>query len=108
MKHLAQIHIKSMFGTPFSTTRGKNIGDLISLILKISFVVAGIFILFMFIIAGFSMISGAGKSDPEKTKKSQQALTSAMIGFVIIFVAYWIIRLLELIINIPFITNPGI
>lgn len=108
MKSLAQINIDNYFKSPFGkTTGGNNIGDLVSLLLKISFSIAGIVVLILFIIAGFSIISSAGKSDPEKSKKGQQTITSAVIGFVLIFVAYWIVRLLEVIIGIPFITNPG-
>lgn len=108
MKLLSQIKIEDYFDSPFGkASGGKTIGDLISLILKGSFVVAGLIILFLFIFAGVSMIIGAGQNDPEKAKKGQQAITSALIGFVIIFVAYWVVRLIEVITGIPFITNPG-
>jgi len=109
MKYLAQINIEDYFKSPFGKAAGgNNIGDLVSLLLKLSFTIAGVFVLVLFIIAGYSVISGGGSSDPEKAKKGSKAITSAIIGFVIIFVAYWIVRLLEVIIGIPFITNPGI
>lgn len=107
MRQLAQSSLETYFDSPFGKTGGKTIGDLISLGLKISFVVAGLILLFFIIIGGISIIAGAGGNDPEKAKKGQQAVTSALIGFVIIFVAYWIVRLIEVITGIPFITNPG-
>ncbi|MEK7525948.1 MAG: hypothetical protein AAB546_00515 [Patescibacteria group bacterium] len=106
MNKLAQVPIGTTFNTPFST--GQNsLGDLISLGLNISFVVAGIIILFMLVFAGFKIIQGAGSGNQQDAQKAQQAASSAVIGFVIIFAAYWIIRLIEIITGVAFITMPG-
>ena len=53
------------------------------------------------------MIAGAGQDNPERAAKGKQAATSALIGFIIIFAAYWIIRLIEIITGVAFITAPG-
>ncbi len=110
MKLLAQgIDIEHRFGSLFtgSDTGGKTLGDLVSLILKLSFVIAGLLVLVMFLIAGFQMIVGAGQNNPDSAKKGKQAASSAAIGFVIVFVAYWIIRVIELITGTPFISQSG-
>jgi len=73
------------------------VGNTVSIILKSAFVLAGVSLLIFFIIAGIGMISGAGQSSPEKLEKSKQAVTSALIGFVVVFVAYWVVKLIELI-----------
>jgi len=105
MKYLAQaVPIGSTFGSPFGTTN--TIGDLVSLIIKISFVISGLLILFFIIFAGFNIIVGAGSNNPEAAKKGQQAATAAAIGFAIVFMAYWIIRIIELITKTNFITAP--
>src|SRR5579864_3641658 len=104
MNYLAQVDIGNKFGSPFGTT--STIGDLVSLILNISFVLSGLLILFFIIFAGFNIIIGAGQNNPEAAKKGQQAATSAVIGFAIVFVAYWIIRIIELITHTNFITSP--
>ena len=93
MKYLSQINIGEKFNSPFST--GKTIGDLVSVGLGIAFVVAGIVLLVSFIIAGIGLISGAGQENPEKLEKGKQALTSTVIGFVVVFTAYWIVKLIE-------------
>jgi len=93
MKYLAQVPIATTFGSPLGN--GKTIGDLVSVIISISFVVAGIVLLFSFIIGGISLISGAGQNNPEKLEKGKQALTSAVIGFVVVFTAYWIVKLIQ-------------
>jgi hypothetical protein len=101
---LAQVDIGKVFNSPFST--GKNLSDLVSLILNGSFVIAGVLILFFLVIAGFQIISGAGQNNPESVKKGQQAASAAILGFVIVFVAYWIIRVIEIITGFHFITSP--
>lgn len=105
MKELA-LDIGEKFGSPFGET--KNIGNLISVILNSSFAIAGIIILFLFIFAGYSLIAGAGSNDPQSIEKGKKAITSAIIGFIIILAAYWIIRIIEIITGSSFVTNPTI
>jgi hypothetical protein len=106
MNYLAQVNISESFGSTLGN--GKGINDVVSLILKSSFVIAGIVVLFFFIIAGFQMIAGAGQDNPEKAAKAKQAITGALTGFILIFVAYWIIRVIELITGVNFITSPNL
>lgn len=105
MERLA-VSIKDKFASPWG--KEKELGELISIIVTAAIVIAGIIVLFMFVLGGISIISGAGQENPEKVAKGRQALTSAVIGFVIIFSAYWIIRVIELITEYNFITAPGI
>lgn len=81
-------------------------GSVVTTILNTAMAVAGVIILFMFIYAGIQMIAGAGSGKAENSEKAKQAATYAAIGFAIIFVAYWLIRLIELLAGTPFITNP--
>ena len=99
------LNITDYFDSPFGQSR--TIGDLVSLFLKASFVFAGIFILVLFLIAGFSIIQGAGSNNPEAAQKGKSAATSALIGFVVVFGAYWVIRIIEVITGNNFITEPG-
>lgn len=70
-------------------------GQLISSILPTVLVVSG-FILFVYaVFGGFMIISAAGNS--KKAEEGSQALTNAIIGFVIIFVSYWLIQIIEII-----------
>lgn len=105
MNNLA-LDIGSTFGSPFG--QSKTLGDLVSLVLRSSFVIAGVLILFFLVMGGIQIIAGAGKDSPETAAKGKQAVTAAVIGFVIVFVAYWIVRIIELIAGTPFITQPGI
>lgn len=77
------------------------IGSLASLFIKGSFALAGLIILFFFIMAGVGMIAGAGGSDPQKMEQSKKTATSALIGFVVVFTSYWIVKLIGNIIGMP-------
>jgi hypothetical protein len=110
MYKLAQsngVPIGEKFASPYGTYQ--TAGNLVSLIVQLSFIVAGILILFLFIFAGFSMILGAGSGDAQKAAKGRQAATAAVLGFIIVFVAYWIVKLIESITGAgTFLTNPPI
>lgn len=84
--------INDYFGSPFGDV--KQIGGLVSLFLNVAFVFAGLIFLFGFVMSGIKMISSAGKNDPQKSEQAKKALTSAVIGFVVVFAAYWIVKLL--------------
>ena len=106
---LAQVPIGSTFNSPFGTSR--NLGDLISLILRGSLVVAGIIVVFYFVMGGIQMIQGAGNDDPKAAAAGKQTVTAAIIGFIIVFMAYFIIQALQVILGgagSTFITKPNI
>jgi hypothetical protein len=102
------VNIGESFNSPFGQAGGKSLGDLVSLILRGAFAIAGIIILFFLIAGGIQIMAGAGKDNPEAAAKGKQAITAAAIGFAVVFVAYWVIRIIELIAGRPFITAPGI
>lgn len=68
--------------------------NIINNLIPIIFVLAGIILLFMLIAGGFTIFTSAG--NPEKIKKGTGTITSAVIGLLIIFAAYWIIELLQI------------
>lgn len=68
---------------------------LISSILKISLTVAGIIFLGLLIFGGITFIMNAGKGDPKKAGQGKAAITSALIGFAIVLLAYTIIQIVE-------------
>jgi len=104
MEQLSQVNIGQEFlnisgshdlppgSTAFTSLSG--ISLLVSLFLKISFVIAGVILLFYFILGGIGMISSAGKSDPKAAEQAKATITSAVIGFVVVFTAYWIVKLI--------------
>ena len=95
MDKLAQVSIGSTFlGNTTNFQDLGSVGSLVSLFLKISFVLAGLILLFYFILGGIGMIGSAGKNDPKAAESAKQTITSAVIGFVVVFTAYWIVKLI--------------
>lgn len=84
----------TFFGSGKQISSLTNIGDFVSLFVKSAFVLAGVAILFFFIIAGINMIAAAGENDPQKAEAAKKTMTSAVIGFVVVFAAYWIVQLI--------------
>lgn len=68
-----------------------SIGEIIGRVLPLIFIFAGIALLFSIISAGFTMMTGAG--DPKKLQAGRQQLTNGLIGFILIFCAYWIVQI---------------
>lgn len=78
---------------------------LINLLVKNIFVIASLILFFFILFGGMTMILNAGNA--EKQKQGSKTLGSALTGFIILFSAYWIIRLIEGITGIQ-ILEPGI
>jgi len=88
---------------PLNNNRGiikqdMKIGGVLSALLPYIFAFAGIILFVMFIMSGFALLTAMGNK--EKMAKGSAMMTSALIGFVVIFIAYWIMQLLELILGI--------
>jgi len=79
-------------------TKWTNIGQIVSRLLTYIFPIAGILVFIYLLSGGFSLIFALG--NPEKIKKAQGQITNAIIGFLIIFAAYWIVQILEIILGV--------
>jgi len=90
----------------FTYEGNTQIGPLLGNLIPYIFAFAGMIMFVMFIMAGFTLLTAVGNK--EKVAKGSAMMTSSIIGFVIIFVAYWIMQLLEMIlgINLGFGGNP--
>lgn len=105
MTQLATIDIGTEFNLgsdKISNIAGYKAGDgifvILSVILKNLYVLAAIILFFFIFAGGLGMILNAGNA--EKQKQSSQTLTSAVIGFAILFCSYWLIKLIELVLGI--------
>ncbi len=73
------------------------VSTIVSNIITAAISISGILLLFLLIAGGIGIMSGAGKSDPRAVEAGKKAATSALIGFIVVFSAYWIVKLIELI-----------
>lgn len=74
-------------------------GDIINNVLPNIYIIAGLIIFFMIIAGGFIMITNAGNSD--KQQDGKKIITTAIIGFIVIFASYWIIQIIQIVTGIP-------
>lgn len=86
-------------GSYFSTT-----SSFINLFVPLIFVFAGIILFFLLIGGGFSIIASGGNAKNVESGKNQ--VTGAILGFLVIFAAYWIIQIIETITGVK-IFNPS-
>lgn len=75
-----------------------NVAGIINLVLPYVFIIAGLILLFVLISAGFGMMFGAG--DEKKVAAAKAQLTNGIIGFVLLFLAYWIVQIVATILGI--------
>jgi hypothetical protein len=73
----------------------KTLADVVSAFVPYLFGIAGIILFLYFIWGGFGVM--LAKGDPKAAASAQGRITTAIIGFVIIFVAYWLVQLLGLV-----------
>lgn len=78
-------------GTPIKNTYG-DAGFLVNLIVKNLFVIAGIILFGLILLAGFKFITGGKKGAEE----SRTIISTALTGFAIMFSAYWVIQIIKL------------
>jgi len=68
-----------------------NIGSVVVKVLQYFYVLAGIGLLVIILGAGFTLLTSAG--DAKAMEKGKKGLTNGIIGFLIVFVAYWLVQL---------------
>ena len=77
---------------PLPASKGfTNIASLVNNAMPILFPIAGILVLIYLIWGGFEYMTAMG--DPKKAQSGRTRITQAVIGFFIIFTAYWITQL---------------
>ncbi|GEM_PF-4627254 len=78
-------------------------GDLISLILPNILVLAGVIFFFLIVGAGFMLIKNAGgDANAQDTAKAKAAVTFAVIGFLLVISAYFILQIIGVVTGVDF------
>ena len=86
-------------GGASASTSFTNLGSLISLWLPNVYVVAGLILFFLTLFGGFQFITAAG--DEKKIEEGKNVLSSAILGFAILFGSYWIIQIIQILTGVP-------
>lgn len=96
---LEQILLPNLYqNRPAGASGNLTPGEIVTRLLPYIFVIAGLLLLLYLVYAGFSYLTSAG--DPKAVQAAKGKITSALIGFLIVFVAYWIVQALGIILGI--------
>lgn len=76
-------------GQPQFTT----LSDLLTRALPLLFPIAGLILFAYLVWGGFDYLTSMG--DPKKADAGRSKITSAIIGFIIIFASYWIVQIVD-------------
>lgn len=89
-----QYHINNPLGNGFST-----IWDLAASVLGVVLPIGSILFVFMFVYAGINYITSTG--DVQKLKASQAIMSNAVLGFVIMTAAFFILQIVKKALGVP-------
>lgn len=82
------------------STKFPNVASIITQLLPYIYVVAGLLLLLRLISGGIALMTSAG--NPDKTKVGYAKIIEAFIGFLIIFIAYFVAKIAETILGVKF------
>lgn len=94
----ADVPINSIFGPAksFST-----FGDVVTVIVKNAFVIAGVIAFLLLVFGAFTIIMGAGAGDTKQLEKGRQAIVGAVTGLIIVVGSFWIVQIVEKLTGVP-------
>lgn len=92
----ATVDLKQTYPSPVKEL--DQVGGFASSLLSNSIMFSGVMLLILILLGGIGMITNAG--DAQKNQHAKAAVTSLFFGFLIIFAAYWIIQIVELIFGV--------
>ena len=93
------MNLPTYAGTGFKF-ENKSIAEVIGSLLPYIYVVAGLILLLMLISGGLTLMTSAG--NPDKSKAGFGKITGALIGFLIIFVSYFVAKIVEVVLGVKF------
>jgi|SRR5581483_2289679 len=88
---LNEIQDKAGLGGSTFKVGSTTIGSILSAAIPWIFTISGMALLVYLIFGGLQLMLSRG--DPKNTQAAKSHITNALIGFIIIFVAYWVIQL---------------
>lgn len=97
---MADVNLNSLYGNTGFSLKDKTIGEIVGTLLPYVYVVAGLILLLFLISGGIGLMTSAG--NPDKSKAAYGKITGALIGFLIIFVSYFIAKIVEVMFGVSF------
>ena len=82
---------------------GGKIGDIISALFEYLIVGAGLLLLLYLVFGGIQLMTSKG--DPKAMEAAKGKIGSALIGFVVVFVSFWLVQILGSVLKIPAVSD---
>ena len=82
------------------STKFPSLSNVIGELLPFVYVVAGLILMLMLVNGGIALMTSAG--NPDKTKAGYGKITGALIGFFIIFLSWFVAKIVEVIFGVSF------
>lgn len=73
-----------------------DVGKIVTSVSSSLYIVAGVVLLVLVIWGGLEIVRGAGSDDRDQVGKGQKIIGAGVAGFLLIFISYWIIQIIEL------------
>lgn len=100
---LAAIDFGSLESMSAYKFQGKTLGNMVSALLIYVFPIAGLILLLYLIYGGYKYMLSRG--DPKSLEQAKGIITTAVIGFIIVFISYWVVQIVGLALGLTDITN---
>ena len=78
---------------------------LVNVILKNAFVIGGVIFFVLLIFAGFRFIVAAGGGDTKEMEGAKKAITTTLMGLILIIASVWIIQIIETVTGLKILTK---
>jgi hypothetical protein len=98
MMKIAQIDFGSLEAVAAPAFAGGTLGNIVNSAILYLFPIAGFLLLIYLIYGGYQYLLSGG--DPKSIDAGKKNITYAVIGFIIIFLAYWIVQIVGRILGI--------
>ncbi len=85
---------------PIFTSNTSTLGDVVTLFLPVALAAAGLILAVMLVMGGINLMTAGG--DPAKSKQGYGMIMWSVVGFLIIFAAYFVAQIVEVIFGIKF------
>jgi len=103
MEKLAQIDFTALEDIAAPKFSGGDVGSIIIAITPIFFTLAGIMLLIYLMMGGFQLMTSAG--NPKVVEAGKAKITNALLGFIIVFISFWIVQIVGLLFGIDVISE---
>ncbi len=82
------------------TQKFPSLGSVVGAAMPYVYVIAGLSMLVVLIWGGITLMTSSG--DPAKSKDGYGKITAAIVGFIIIFIAYFVAQIAQIVLGVKF------